>query len=194
MIAAFAGSQWLGLGIVIDLFGSYLALSTLGLAVAAIASSGRLDWRAVARRIVTFPPFLAIVVALATNHLERPEWFMQLVSTLAGTLTPIALAAVGFALRFDRVAGRIAAVGVGLGYRLLVAPLAIMAMYLAIGQADDQVSKIAMLEMAMPPMLGASIIAMEHDLEPDLVALMIGIGVPLSLLTAWLWWSFIVQL
>lgn len=94
----------------------------------------------------------------------------------------------------DRVAGRIAAVGFGLGYRLLVAPLAIMAMYLAIGQADDQVSKIAMLEMAMPPMLGASIIAMEHDLEPDLVALMIGIGVPLSLLTAWLWWSFIVQL
>lgn len=55
------------------------------------------------------------------------------------------------------------------------------AMYLAIGQADDQVSKIAMLEMAMPPMLGASIIAMEHDLEPDLVALMIGIGVPLSI-------------
>jgi hypothetical protein len=37
-----------------------------------------------------------------------------------------------------------------------------------------------MLEMAMPPMLGASIIAIDHDLEPDLVALLIGIGVPLS--------------
>jgi len=50
---------------------------------------------------------------------------------------------------------------------------------------------VAMLEMAMPPMLGASIIAMEHDLEPDLIALLIGIGVPLSMLTTWGWWAVI---
>ncbi|MCK8787565.1 AEC family transporter [Roseomonas sp. NAR14] len=191
MIAAFAGSQWVGLGIVIDLFGSYLALSTLGLAVAAVASSGRLDWRVVARRVVTFPPFLAILLAFATDHLARPDWLEQLFDELSGTLTPIALAAVGFALRFDRIAGRITALGVGLGYRLFLAPLGILAMYVALGQAGDPVAKVAMLEMAMPPMLGASIIAMDHDLEPDLVALLIGIGVPLSLLTAWGWWSII---
>jgi malate permease and related proteins len=51
-----------------------------------------------------------------------------------------------------------------------------------------------MLEMAMPPMLGATIIAMDRDLEPDLVALLIGIGVPLSMLTAWGWWSVITTL
>jgi hypothetical protein len=51
-----------------------------------------------------------------------------------------------------------------------------------------------MLESAMPPMLGASIIAMDHDLEPDLVAVLIGVGVPLSMLTAWLWWSVIAPL
>ena len=43
----------------------------------------------------------------------------------------------------------------------------------------------------MPPMLGASIIAMEYDLEPDLIALLIGIGVPLSILTTWGWWALI---
>jgi malate permease and related proteins len=103
MIAAFVGSQWLGLGIVIDLFGSYLALSTLGLAIASIASAGRLDWRAVAKRIVTFPPFIAILIAFATNHLERPELLTQVFNSLAETLTPVALAAVGYALRFDRL-------------------------------------------------------------------------------------------
>src|SRR6202012_3266334 len=71
MIAAFAGSQWLGLGIVIDLFGSYLALSTLGLAIASVASAGKFDWRAVAKRIVTFPPFIALIIALAINRVER---------------------------------------------------------------------------------------------------------------------------
>lgn len=191
MIVAFAGSQWLGLGIVIDLFGSYLALSTLGLAVATVASSGHFDWRAVARRIATFPPFLAILVAFATNHLDRADWVEQIIDSLAATLTPIALAAVGLALRFDRIVGRVGALSVGLGYRLVLAPLAILAMYLALGQAGDPVAKVAMLEMAMPPMLGASIIAMDHDLEPDLVALIIGVGVPLSLLTAWAWWAVI---
>jgi malate permease and related proteins len=194
MIAAFAGTQWLGLGIVIDLFGSYLALSTLGLAIASIASAGKFDWRVVAKRIVTFPPFIAILVAFSTNHLGRPEWFTQIVGAIAETLTPIALVAVGFALRLDRISGRLAALGVGLGFRLVVAPLALVLMYLALRQAGDPVAKVAMLEMAMPPMLGASIIAIDNDLEPDLVALVIGVGVPLSMLTAWAWWSVVAGL
>ncbi|MEJ0049237.1 MAG: AEC family transporter [Rhodospirillales bacterium] len=193
MIAAFAGAQWLGLGIVIDLFGSYLALSTLGLAIATVASSDRFDWREVASRVISFPPFIAIVIAFATNHLDRPEWLTRMFATLADTLTPIALAAVGYALRFDRLSGHLAPLGVGLVYRLFAAPLAIMLMYLLLGQASDPAAKIAMLEMAMPPMLGASIIAMEHDLEPDLVALLIGIGVIVSMLTAWGWWSVIAK-
>ncbi len=194
MIAAFAGSQWLGLGIVIDLFGSYLALSTLGLAIASIASSGKFDWRVVAKRIITFPPFIAILVAFATNHLDRPEWLTQIINSIAETLTPIALAAVGYALRLDHLAGRLAPLGVGLCYRLLVAPFALMLMYLALRQGGDPVAKVAMLEMAMPPMLGASIIAIDNDLEPNLVGLLIGVGVPLSMLTAWGWWSVIAPL
>ncbi len=189
MIAAFAGHQWLGLGIVIDLFGTYLALSTLGLAIAAVTSSGRLDLREVGRRIVTFPPFIAIILALLTNQLARPEWLTALLAALADTLTPIALAAVGLALRFDRMKGHLAPLALGLGHRLFLAPLALFGLYLALGQAGDPVARVALLEMAMPPMLGASIIALDHDLEPDLGALLIGIGVPLSMLTAWGWWT-----
>jgi malate permease and related proteins len=194
MIAAFAGSRWIGLGLVIDLFGSYLALSTLGLAIAAIASAGRFDGRVVIRRILSFPPFLAIVVALLTNHLARPEWLTQIFASLADTLTPIALAAVGYALRLDRLSGRLTALGVGLVFRLFLAPLAILTLYLVLGRADDPVAKVAELEMAMPPMLGASIVAIDHNLEPDLVALVIGIGVPLSMLTTLAWWYVIVPI
>lgn len=191
MIAALAGSHWLGLGIVIDLLGSYLALSTLGLAVATIASTGRMDWRVVALRIATFPPFLAILIAFATNHLEGPEWLTQTLDSLADTLTPVALAAVGYALRADRIAGRVGSLLVGLGFRLLLAPLAIVIAYVAVSRATDPAAQVAMLEMAMPPMLGASVIAIDHDLEPDLVGLLIGLGVPLSIGTAVAWWSII---
>ena len=80
----------------------------LAVAIAAVASSGKLDWREVGRRIVTFPPFIAIVVALVINDLDRPLWLTALLDALAGTLTPIALAAVGCALRFDRLKGHAA--------------------------------------------------------------------------------------
>jgi predicted permease len=191
LILAYAGEKYLALGIVMDLCGSYLAVSTVGIAIAAIASSSQFSWRVVAKRIATFPPFLAILIAFATNHLDRPMWLSEIIDALAQTLTPLAMAAVGYALRLDRVAGRVLPLCVGLGYRLLLAPAALALMYLALDQASDPVAKVAMLEMAMPPMLGASIIAMEHDLEPDLIALLIGIGVPLSMLTTWLWWSLI---
>jgi malate permease and related proteins len=104
------------------------------------------------------------------------------------------VAAVSSTLRVHHIAGRFAALSVGLGFRLFVAPLALVLLYCALRQAGDPVAKVAMLEMAMPPMLGASIIAMEHDLEPDLVALLIGIGVPLSMLTTFGWWSVIAGL
>ena len=196
MIAAFAGASWVGLGVVIDLFGSYLALSMLGILVAVWASGGNLSAGAIALRIVTFPPFLAIVVALATNDLSRAPWLVALIDALAATMTPLALAAVGFALRLDRLGGRVGALISALAFRLVAAPALLLVVYhlvagAGVGAADAAVRNVAILEMAMPPMLGATIIALEHDLEPDLVALVIGIGIPLSLVTASLWWHLL---
>jgi predicted permease len=190
MISAFAGDQWLALGLFIDLFGSYLALSLVGIGIATYFSAERFDAWSVVRRIITFPPLIAIIVALATNHLDRPAWVDTVIVSLASTLTPLALAAVGFALRIDRIAGRLSALALGVGHRLILAPLSVLLVYLALG-ALDPVGRVAVFEMAMPPMLGASIIAMDHNLEPDLVALLIGVGVPLSMLTTPIWWTIV---
>ena len=39
----------------------------------------------------------------------------------------------------------------------------------------------------MAPQIGAAIVALDHDLDPQLVTLMVGIGTPLSFLTLPLW-------
>ena len=70
----------------------------------------------------------------------------------------------------------------------MIAPAAMLLLFLAAGVANDPLWRVTAFEMAIPPMLGASIIAIDSDLEPDLVALMIGIGIPLSMITAPLWW------
>lgn len=53
---------------------------------------------------------------------------------------------------------------------------------------DGDHTRLTAFEMAMPPMIGAAIVAAEHRLNPPLVALMVGIGIPLSFVTLPLWW------
>jgi predicted permease len=40
-------------------------------------------------------------------------------------------------------------------------------------------------------MITAGIVAVEHDLEPQLVALLLGIGIPLSFFSLWGWWHLL---
>ena len=48
--------------------------------------------------------------------------------------------------------------------------------------------RITIFEAAMAPQIGAAIVAVDHDLDPALVTLMVGVGIPLSFLTLPLWW------
>jgi predicted permease len=43
----------------------------------------------------------------------------------------------------------------------------------------------------MAPQIGAAIVAVDHDLDPPLVTLMVGLGIPLSFLTLPLWWHIL---
>jgi hypothetical protein len=106
MVTAYVGAQWASLVLFIDLFGSYLALSALGIGTACSTTS--FHWSTAFKRIITFPPFSAIMIALATNYAERPEWITGLLDSLAATLTPLALVAVGYAIRLDHIVRRLA--------------------------------------------------------------------------------------
>ena len=51
-------------------------------------------------------------------------------------------------------------------------------------------SQVSLIEAAMPPMIGAGIVAVQAKLDAPLVSSMIGVGIPLGLVTAsaWFWW------
>jgi predicted permease len=48
--------------------------------------------------------------------------------------------------------------------------------------------QVTVFEAAMPPMIGESIVAMDHELDPPLLTLMVGIGIPLAFLTLPAWY------
>jgi predicted permease len=188
MIECFFGREHVGLGILIDQLGTYVVLSTVGLLVAATLSAGELSARAVAQRILTFPPFLAVLAALALGPLPLPGWIDAVFLRLGDTLAPLALLSVGFQLRFAAVRSRWQPLAAGLGFKLVAGPLAVLAVFAAISDLDDPALQVAVFEAAMAPMIGGAIVAAQHKLDPELTTLMVGIGIPLSFLTLPAWW------
>jgi malate permease and related proteins len=73
-------------------------------------------------------------------------------------------------------------------FKLLVGPALILALFVGVLGASGEIMRITVFEAAMAPMIGAGIIAMQHDLDPPLVTLMVGIGIPVSFLTLPVWW------
>ena len=106
---------------------------------------------------------------------------------LGETLTPLALVSVGFQLRLGDLKGELPSLSLGLLYKLLLGPLVIMALYAGVAGARGTTLQVTIFEAAMAPMISAGIIAVDHQLNPRLVTLMIGIGIPLSFLTLPLW-------
>ena len=51
--------------------------------------------------------------------------------------------------------------------------------------------QVTLFEAAMAPMITGSIVAAEHDLDPSLSSLMVGVGIPLSFLTLPLWFQLL---
>jgi predicted permease len=188
MIEAFYGTSGIALGIVIDQLGSYLVLATLGIAVATFYSGASLDSRGIARKIVRFPPLLAVLAAMLLRPFEYPDWLAQMLARLGDTLAPLALVSVGSQIRIADLNGNARKLALGLSFKLMIGPAILLTLVaMTLDERTDH-TRIMLFEAAMAPMIGAAIVANEHKLDPPLTALMVGIGIPLSFVTVPLWW------
>jgi predicted permease len=188
MIETFYGAGDLSTGILIDQLGTYLVLSTLGITVACIYSSGTASWRQIAQRVVTFPPLLALLLALVLSPVGYPPWLAAMLHRLGDTLAPLALVSVGMQLRLDQLHGNRLPLSLGLGFKLVLAPLLLAALYVGALSWHSDTSRVTIFEAAMGPQIGGAIVAMQYGLSPALITLMVGVGIALSFLTLPLWY------
>lgn len=188
MIVAFYGPSSLPIGIVIDQLGSFIVLSTLGITVAGIYSSGRPSIAEIVKRIAMFPPFVSLLIALLLIPFGYADWFTAMLKRLGDTLAPLALLSVGLQLRLGHVAEHKRNLALGLLFKLLLGPLLIYLLYVQLFGARGQPIQVTIFEAAMPPMITAAIIAAEHDLDPQLGNLMVALGLIISFFTLAGWW------
>ncbi|MGI1664045.1 AEC family transporter [Palleronia sp. KMU-117] len=188
MIEAFYGPEWMSVGVVMDQLGSYIVLTFLGITVARLFAEGpRPAPRDIARTILSFPPFIATVVALALMNTTYPDWLDGMLERLAVTVAPLALVSVGFQLRLTDIGGKLRPLILGLAYKLILGPLIVLGLLVWALGGSGIVAQITVFEVAMAPMIGASIVAMENDLDPQLATLLVGLGVPISFVTLTAW-------
>jgi predicted permease len=74
------------------------------------------------------------------------------------------------------------AASLGLGWKLLLAPLLCLALGIATG-IGGLVLAIGVLQAAMAPMVSAAILADEYGLDPELANTVLGVGILISLVT-----------
>lgn len=193
LLEALYGPDAVRLGIIIDQAGSFLVLSTLGLVCATLYSGAKATPSIVFRRVFTFPPFLALVASclLFAFNVSIPETGKAALTKLGGTLVPLALVSVGYQLKVNRhlLKRRWMPLSAGLGYKLLLAPALLTLLYVGVFGSRDLSTQITLVEAAMAPMITAAVVASEFHLDSELANLMVGVGIPISLLSApaWSW-------
>ncbi|HEY7641154.1 MAG TPA: AEC family transporter [Steroidobacteraceae bacterium] len=183
LIEALHGREGVKLALVADQLGTFLALAIGGTIVAALYSGKSAGAADVARKVVQFPPLVALVVGVVAALLGGwPQPVDAIFERLGATLVPIALFSVGLQFRLQFQRDQSAALLLALGWKLVLAALLVWLGGLAMG-VSGAILTIAVLQSAMAPMISATILAEQNDLEPQLANSVLGIGILVSLLT-----------
>ncbi|MBY6203487.1 AEC family transporter [Halomonas denitrificans] len=187
LVEALLGAEFVRYAVVYDQFGSFLIVCTHVLFVLAWFGEGDAPaFGAIVRRVVTFPPFVALVAALLLGNAWFPDWLSALAGTLADMLLPLVTLAVGLQLKLRLVAEYRWPLVFGLAGKLLVLPAAALGLALVLG-TDSPIRDVVVLESAMPPMITAAALASSARLAPELASAMVAWGVLFSAATVPLW-------
>ncbi len=192
VIEALYGAEGLKHAVLLDLAGSFLIVSSFGVWVAIRYSSGQMKKRILFKKILFFPPFIALLAGIILGVLgwKAEGITREVLERLALLLTPLALISVGLQLKWGEVKEEFSHLVTGLSFKLILAPLIIFTLYYSAG-VSREIFQVAVMESAMAPMITASILAASHNLRPRLAGMMIGVGVPLSFITLGLWYTLL---
>ena len=181
MVKAFFGEKAIPYALLYDQLGSFLALATYGSLILALYGSGndKPTLGSVIKKIISFPPFIALVTAFLLKSFPYPLLAVNLLNILASTLVPLVMIAVGYQLTLRLSRKVTSQLCIGLSIKLIVAPLTALFFCKLVGLKGEAV-RVSIFEAGMPPMVSAGALAILANLSPALTAALVGIGIVLS--------------
>ncbi len=178
---AYFGKEGLFYAIVYDSLGSFLLVSSVGVAVASSSLS--------LKPLVKFAPFWGLVLGLILSPYELPPAFEDFLGFVSLSVLPVILFSVGLNLSLGGIGQNLRLSSLALLIKMVLAPLIALSVGKALGLSGLE-RDVVVLESSMPTMIMASIIAMRYGLNHHLAFASAGLGMLLS----FLWSPLIIKL
>ncbi len=183
IVNAYMGESAIPYVLVYDQLGTFIALAIYGTFIASYYSSkNQITFKIITLKVLTFPPFISLVVALFLMGVEFNPILSKVLASFSSTIVPMALVAVGLQLQFKLPKEDLKPFSIALAIKLIIAPI-IAIIICKIFSWDNQASIVSIMESAMAPMITAGAIASMAGLSPRLSSAIVGYGILISFIT-----------
>jgi predicted permease len=183
MVERFFGATGVPHAILYDQFGSFLALASYGSFILALYGTGtKPAVMAIIKKILLFPPFIALMAALMVHGATFPGWLNSLLAMTAKSMVPVVMVAIGFQMRLLMPRDELIPLAAALVLRLLVTPIVFLAGCKLLHLSAPAI-QVSLLETAMPPMVTAGALASIAGLKPRLSSALAAYGILVSFIT-----------
>lgn len=182
-IDAFYGSDYVVYALIYDLFGSFLLVVSLGTFIINWGSGEHINLKAIGKKVLFFPPIIMFFITVFLKFFTIPVFINNTAEVIGSTLVPLAMIAIGMKLELKNIFYKFKVTSLLLFVKMLLVPLIVMICFTFFYNLDDTWSKVTILEVAMPPMTTAVILAIQGGLDERLAVNSLVLGVLASLVS-----------
>ena len=182
-IDAFYGQDYIVYGLIYDFFGSFLLLVSVGMFVITWGGGGKNNIKSIIKSVVLFPPMVVFFITIISKNVVVPEFLLLTTESLGSTLVPIAMIAIGMKLEMKHIFARFDIVSTALVLKMIIVPGIVLLGFGYFYNLEETWVKVTIIEVAMPPMTMATVLAIEGGLDEKLAINALVIGVLASLIS-----------
>ncbi|MBE3606889.1 AEC family transporter [Campylobacter sp. RM13119] len=180
VIQGFFGDGVLNEIIFYDQLATSIPISILGPLILSFGAPEKVSLFQNAMKILKFPPFVALILALCLKEISLPEFIFEPLHMLEGSVTPVALFAIGVGLSFGSITSSYKSVSIVLFCKMVVPALFFAAITGTLNIPINQTWLVGLFQSCMPPMVLASAMIMKAGLDSSLAISAVALGVAFS--------------
>lgn len=182
-IDAFYGQDFIFYGLIYDIFGSFLLLVSVGMLIINWGSGRKNSISGISKSIFLFPPVIMFFLTIFLKNFEIPNFLLLTSQNLGLTLVPIAMIAIGMKLELKYIFSKLHIVSVAVILKMIIVPIIVLFVFKYFYGVDETWAKVTIIEVAMPPMTMAAVLAIKGGLDEKIAINSLVLGVIASLFT-----------
>ena len=174
--------------LVYDQIGSFVAFLTIGMVLIAWGA-GREEKTTIKQKLkmIMTPPLMAIIAAILLHGVVFPDFVDGILIKLEYTLIPLVTMIVGMKLEIKAFKNFFKESMIALGIKMILVPLIMLAILSPFFDFSATWLRVTFIEIAMPPMTMAIVLAIRGGLNKDLAINTLGLGILFSFIVIPAW-------